>query len=628
MESRMPVKKERFVPIGVKLIGIISFIIVAALSGMTLLATAFFRNEVERSTELTTFERADLVSQKVETELRTFQDRGKLLAAALEGGIAFSDTGVTLTELFFSQDEDILATGIVARDADGALVLRSAAKNAARLELIGEVSGGPLEWLGGQEDALAAAFRGSFAVRNASTAFRYPVIALVFPHALKSPGEAESVVALFISMDRILDAIKAGELYVTFLTGQGGEILGHPDQQLIVERASMRASPIVRDALASNVETKQIKFKEGGKTYLGSYRKFLEGTLTVSSVVEESKAMAAVYKIQERNVYITAMILCVAILGIFFFSKSLTEPIRRLVEGTSRIREGEFTVDIPVTGHDELGRLTLAFTEMGRGLAEREKIKAAFGRFVNKEVAERVLRDEISLGGETKRVAVFFSDIRSFTAISEKLEPHEVVEFLNEYMSRMVECVNKTHGVVDKFIGDAIMAVWGAPYSVGNDMENAIDGALMMRESLVEFNKGRGGGPEKAVIRIGCGINYGPVVAGQIGSTERMEYTVIGDTVNLASRIESLNKPFRTDILICQEAYEKVRGIFKVEPMKRITVKGKAEPQQIYAVVGRLDDKDCPPSLDAVRTRLGIATGELDEDLDPDAKEEKYEILE
>ena len=192
-------------------------------------------------------------------------------------------------------------------------------------------------------------------------------------------------------------------------------------------------------------------------------------------------------------------------------------------------------------------------------------------------------------------------------------------------MTRMVDCVNATNGVVDKFIGDAIMAVWGAPVSYGNDTENAINGALMMRQQLLEFNRGRGG-DKKPVIRIGCGINTGPVLAGQIGSEERMEYTVIGDTVNLASRIESLNKPFGTDILISQDTYSIVKGIYRVEPMQKIKVKGKAEPLQIYAVLGRMDDPAAPKSLDELRRLLGIDMKGKPEV--PAEAEIKYEILE
>jgi len=200
-----------------------------------------------------------------------------------------------------------------------------------------------------------------------------------------------------------------------------------------------------------------------------------------------------------------------------------------------------------------------------------------------------------------------------------------VVEFLNEYMTRMVGCVNVTSGVVDKFIGDAIMAVWGAPVSYGNDTEHAIDGALMMRKQLAEFNQGRGG-IKKPLIRIGCGINTGPVLAGQIGSEERMEYTVIGDTVNLASRIEQLNKPFGTDILISQDTYAITRGIYRVEPMQKIKVKGKAEPLQIYAVLGRMDDPSAPRSLEDLRRLLGIEmTGKPEV---ADEAEKKYEIIE
>jgi len=181
--------------------------------------------------------------------------------------------------------------------------------------------------------------------------------------------------------------------------------------------------------------------------------------------------------------------------------------------------------------------------------------------------------------------------------------------------------------VVDKYIGDAVMAVWGAPVSYGNDTENAINGALMMRAALIEFNKGRGG-DKKPIIKIGCGINTGPVLAGQIGSNERMEYTVIGDTVNLASRIEALNKPFGTDILISHDTYLQIKHIFRVEPMQKIKVKGKSEPQQIYAVLGRIDDQNSPRTLEEMRSIVGIdMKGKPREDAGEE-DEVKYEIIE
>lgn len=169
------------------------------------------------------------------------------------------------------------------------------------------------------------------------------------------------------------------------------------------------------------------------------------------------------------------------------------------------------------------------------------------------------------------------------------------------------------------------MATWGVPTSRGNDTENAVSSALCMRKALASFNQTRGG-PGKPLIKIGCGINTGEVIVGQIGSTERMEYTCIGDAVNLASRIESLNKLFHTDILISQNAYEQVRDIFVVEPMRMIRVKGKEQPLQIYAVLGRRADPDCIRSIAELRAYLGLPPVNLDA-VNPDREELKYEIV-
>ncbi len=289
------------------------------------------------------------------------------------------------------------------------------------------------------------------------------------------------------------------------------------------------------------------------------------------------------------------------------------------------MKTGQFNIALKAKAKDEIGVLTNAFVEMGRGLEEKERMKDAFGRFVNQEIAEMAMKNEIQLGGEIKQATIFFSDIRSFTAISEKLTPSEVVEFLNEYMTLMVDCVNKNHGFVDKYIGDAIMAVWGTPISHGNDTENAINGALQMRTALMRFNLDRGS-DKKPIIRISCGLNTGDVLAGQIGSNERMEYTVIGDAVNLASRIEALNKPMGTDLLISQNTADLVEGIYDLVPMNKIKVKGKSEPQQIYAVLGRLDDENRPRSLKDLRQKVGII-GDFDNIADVEEKEVKYEII-
>ncbi len=628
----MAQKKVLFIPIGVKLIGIVSAILVIALLGMTLIATGFFTEQIEGSVRDSASENARLIADRTETELTALKDRARLVAAALDGGITLAQTGESLTMSVLEQDEGLVGVCILAsagQDDEEPALLASAISQ-GWLDRAGlrkeQVEAAALARRG----AFGAAFAGDDSIVNISPEIDYSLLALASPFKKVSAREAESVVVAFVSPDNILKALKGKELYLNFITGEGGAILAHPDQNLLLIDADLRNNPIVADSLVSamgTVKNKEMRFEQDGKTYLGSYQRFYDGSLTAFSVVEAAKALEPVYETQQRNILITVLFVIASIILILLYSKTLTSPIKRLVAGTKQIQEAKYDVQIPVKNHDELGRLTESFLGMARGLADRDKLADAFGKFVNPELTEKVLKGQIELGGEERVAAIFFSDIRSFTAISEKLKPNEVVEFLNDYMTRMVECVEKTNGIVDKFIGDAVMATWGVPESKGNDTENAINGALMMREALREFNVGRGG-DKKPIIKIGCGINTGPVIAGQIGAPKKLSYTVIGDAVNLASRIESLNKPFRTDILISEESLSLVKGIFKVEPMKKIMVKGKSEPQQIYAVIGRMDDPKCPASLDDVRRSLGIETGALGEDVNPDAHEEKYEILE
>lgn len=344
------------------------------------------------------------------------------------------------------------------------------------------------------------------------------------------------------------------------------------------------------------------------------------------TIVDKTEGHEKINSDMKRILYLAGFIGIIATALTFVFSNFMVRNIRILNERAIEVGKGSLNVTFDVKSTDEIGQLSNTLNQMVKGLIERDKVKSAFGKFVHPEIAEMILKKELALGGERTSCAILFSDIRGFTSISEKLDPEGVVEFLNEYMTKMVECVNSTHGIVDKFIGDAIMATWGAGFSRGNNSELSVNSALLMRKALIEFNKGRGS-VSKPIINIGCGINYGPVIAGQIGSVERLEYTVIGDAVNLASRVETLNKPFGTDILITQDLYDQVPGIFRVEKMQAITVKGKEKPQTIYAVLGRLDDPSSPKTLKELRDMLGIKFDDS-KAVDPDKKEEKFKVIE
>ena len=600
--------------LGFKLVSITSILIVFSLTGMIMLASYYFRADNEARLQENNLKLSDVVASKVLSEI----EKNRIVAR----GMLTERTGEGIIN---PEKSDIVYSGLVRKQGEEYTVKRYFnIPIMGRLQLTEEII---REALQHSSSSLNRAFLGESVILNLSGHLGEPVMALFYPE-ISPDGRVEEVLVYCMRIDPLLDSFETKGITTVFMVNRMGDVIAHPDIQLVLSEANLENLPIVTSMMKSALDNQQTTYRnDEGRIFFGSFKKIDLGGAGIIATVPKNIAFQAVEDIQRRNLMIMGIILTAAIMVVFFFGRSISRPVVRLVQATTRIMRGDFRVNIKATTKDEIGTLTRSFVEMGRGLEEREKMKDAFGKFVNRELAEQAMKGEIKLGGERVNAAVFFSDIRSFTAISEKLEPEEVVEFLNEYMTRMVRCVNETQGVVDKYIGDAIMAIWGAPVSRGNDIENAINGALMMRKELIEFNQGRGD-EKKPLIKIGCGINYGPVLAGQIGSEDRMEYTVIGDAVNLASRIEALNKPFKTDILITEESYSYVKDIFEVESMKSIRVKGKAEPQRIYAVIGRKDDPDRPANISDLRRVLGWddAPVEMSDD-QLEESETKYEII-
>ncbi|WP_061220841.1 adenylate/guanylate cyclase domain-containing protein [Leptospira borgpetersenii] len=613
------VVKSKF-PLQIKLMAVISVLMTFTVSTIIFFASSAFREDSEVRVLQNNLNLVNILGLKIKTDIKEILSNGKQIVGALVKG----NEGISFADIFFQNDPDFIYAGLYQIEGDAPFAVNQFYNE----PYLNELSVSPKtisNLVQNRSGFIQKSILTGGRMENLSAEFKEPIFAIAIP----SSGSNSKVLVLILRLEKFLNAFQKQDISDVFMVNGEGELIAHSDAKLLQSNANFMNLPIVESMVKSSENTKQIEYKDkDGKVWFGSYQKLGFGGAAVISIVPEDKAFEAVYKIQKTNLLIMGIALCLALLIVFFFAKTITKPLLHLLQATTEIARGNFKIKISSTTKDEVGLLTDYFVDMGKGLEEREKVKDALGRFVNKEIAEMVLKHELTLGGERKMCAIFFSDIRSFTSISEKLQPEEVVEFLNEYMTEMVHCVNETHGIVDKFIGDAIMATWGAAKTSDKDAENAINGSLMMREALLKFNQGRGG-EKKPIIQIGCGLNYGPVIAGQIGSEQRLEYTVIGDAVNLASRVEALNKPFGTDILITQNLLDHVPDIFNVEKMQSIKVKGKEEPQVIYAVLGRKDDPDCPKSVEELRKKIGIVwePPKKDKAKDPEAGEVKYEIL-
>lgn len=273
------------------------------------------------------------------------------------------------------------------------------------------------------------------------------------------------------------------------------------------------------------------------------------------------------------------------IAALISFRVSVQEPINMLIERMKAVAQGDFSTRTSVLNADEIGSIKGHFNQMVEGLEEREKIRNTFGKYVSAEIVEKLLkRGEQALDGEEIETTVMFADIRGFTGLSENYAPRALVEFLNEYFSYIVKPITENRGVINKFIGDSVMAVFSPVFEVDDHADAAVRAALGMRRALEEFNAtGR-----YLPIQHGIGIHTGMLVAGSVGTDDRREYTVIGDTVNVASRIESQTKIAGTDILISEETVARLRDssqfqLIKGEP---VTMRGKSRKISLYSVSG------------------------------------------
>jgi adenylate cyclase len=670
---RRTVEKIRF-SIGAKLITIISFIVIISLGSITALVSWLVQEDLRISAEDNNFEMNRRSAMEAEIMLTNVRSNSRMLIQTITALGTQAAIIRESTDFFFIENPQIAAVFYIVPERDEQVLVNRGFFSSREMEENTAAS-----FFNSQRSALGRAVRGETVLANAAPHFARAVLALFFPWQNGGVGGV-----LFSSED--LNNNFGFGINQSYMLNSEGDILSHADFSLVRAGTNIARMDFIRSILDNSQRNRQqlvetdfgvlqsgeasvgdifftmretvrrklqpVLFRIGELTGISilqsiaqsdgassgesriirqfvAFTKLNAAGAVVITSIEYNKVFEGISATTRRNIYLTIAVLSISIISIWFFSKTISIPLKSLAQAARQIESGVFDLDLHSRNRDEIGVLTSSFQKMCSALH-------IFGRFTNKEIAVKAMRGEIKPGGLPKHGTVFFSDIREFTAKSENFTrvfgddaSDKIVFWLNNYFTQMVDCVEKTNGVVDKFIGDAVMAHWGTAYTAGSprkDAFNCVKAALMMRRALYFMNRERKtGDPANPSIRIGCGINSGIVTAGQLGSDMRMEYTVIGDPVNLASRIEALNKPLGTDVLISEDTWRLVGDKFITEEMPSVTVKGKERPVRIFAVVNFTGESKGPQSIEEVRELLGIEAPSL-EKVDVNADEKKYKI--
>lgn len=573
--------------VGKKLVGLIGALLIASLASVVWLSSQLFIQDTTALIDQINSDTASNLSTRFRETLQQYAERVKILAIVLQDEKLTSKFRTSIEREFFSNEPKILAVAVQKYAPNGDLNTSHHAINSKHNIDFDLISKKTKQSKGFSAKALA---KGEVQVAAIPLSEESAVIALGIPFIRTGENFSHTLLAL-ISDEFFLESVSENSIATSFLVDREGRLLAHPQKIRVIRGESVSDLPIVARLLEGKFNNGQMKFIDplSSEPMLGAFRLVGFAGLGVVTEIPEGKAYEAAKKVQYRSLLVAGVVIFIAFLFGYYFSGTITWPIKQLVVVSKKIASGDFDINLKPKSKDEIATLAFAFNDMAKGLEERDKVKDVFGKFHNKEIVDNLLSGEVALGGERKQAIIFFSDVRGFTAMSESMEPEDVVEMLNEYMTRMVSIIRSNHGVVDKYVGDAIMALWGVPVGGEEDAKNAIRACLSMREDLAKLNELRVSRGQHA-LKIGMGLNCGPVIAGNIGSDEKMEYTVIGDAVNLAARIEAMTKAYGSDLLISESLQELVKEDFILEKCSTAHVKGKSDAIQVYKVRGYYED--------------------------------------
>ncbi len=375
-----------------------------------------------------------------------------------------------------------------------------------------------------------------------------------------------------------------------------------------IDASSTALSPQQQEQISANPEVVPLRnIASGQRGYIEALELLYIRAEPTGWYFGVSLPEALIADIQGPSIWQLVLIFALGVLILIglgvLVAQTIAIPISNLVQATRKVGEGELEVEVNVFADDEIGYLTQGFNQMVADLKQREFIAEIFGRMVSEEVREAVLQGQIALGGEIRAVAVLFTDIRGFTSLAERIPATEMISVLNEFFSVISRATKKHQGLINRFGGDSALVVFGAPIKrpLFESLEHAIEAAIDIRVGIAVLNAERISRSLQP-LRFGIGINSGNAVAGNLGSEDRFEYTVIGDVVNVAARLQGLTRDYpQTPLLIPASSVKPVREQLAVEflDLGEFQLKGKEKPTRTYAILGpRLSETALFDSLD------------------------------
>lgn len=467
--------------------------------------------------------------------------------------------------------------------------------------------------------ANAAEYRRSSAIRLVDgTIYQIVVVPVLAPLPIA-----------WVAMSFVIDNVAANDLKritgldVTFI-GSASNTSEHILATTVGTAMQLALKPELRDI------SRQPEIR-GTKSFAGEEFEVLSTTIErydntrVVALLQRSlrEGLKPYDSLQVALLFLAAIGLVISLIGSIRIARRITRPVKALAEAASRVESGDYrgVGAAAAQSGDEIGALAAAFNNMSRGLSERDRMRDVLGKVASPEIAARLLEQKIELGGEERAVTVLFADIRNFTSLCERLTPHQSLELLNRYLACINDVIDQHDGIIDKYTGDGVMALFGAPIARIDDPKRAILAALEIIKRVEELgvNLASEGLPNPA---IGIGINTSQVIAGNVGTPARFNYTVLGDGVNLAARLENLTKRYQVPLVVGQQTRELATGLVYRE-LDKVRVRGKSVAVHIFQPMAREGELSQPEldllarhhaAIDAFRNRQWAqAKGEFDQ---------------